>query len=205
MTITDNAEMHTAATIFDRHADLTPPEYLTDDAEPFSVQYARVQTQVELWEAVRQYEQQNRTLDAQAVAIERAEARAEQADTDDTAETEARAARRAEQTLADRRSRVHLWASQRGLRYVVSTHTDHHGNRTEQHRLTAPAGHLDLELEPWENATPLLLGSQQVVHSVKGETLESVESWLGLPHDPTASGTPRPSRTPALPDHTARE
>lgn len=205
MTTIENTETLTAATVFDRRTDLTPPEYLTDDAEPFSVQYARVQTQVELWEAVRHYEQQNRTLDAQAVAIERAATRAEQADTEDTAEAEARTARRAEQALADRRSRVHLWASQRGLRYVVSTRTDHHGNRTEQHRLTAPAGHLDLELEPWENTTPLMLDSQQVVHSVKGDTLESVESWLGLPHDPTASGTPRPSRTPALPAHTDRE
>jgi hypothetical protein len=98
--------------------------------------------------------------------------------------------------MADRRSRVHLWAAQRGLRYVVTASTDHNGNRTEQHRLTAPAGHLDLELEPWEYARPLLLDSQQVVPSVKGDTLDAVETWLGLPHDPAESGTPRPARTP---------
>lgn len=194
MTTTERDEIITTAAVFDRHADLTPPEYVTDDAEPFSVQYARVQTQVELWEAVRRYEQQNRSLDAEAAAIERALDRAEQAEALDPTEDRERAERRAEQAMADRRSRVHLWATQRGLRYVVTASTDHNGNRTEQHRLTAPAGHLDLELEPWEYARPLLLDSQQVVPSVKGDTLDAVESWLGLPHDPAESGTPRPAR-----------
>lgn len=194
MTTIERDENITAAAVFDRHADLAPPEYVTDDAEPFSVQYARVQTQVELWEAVRRYEQQNRTLDAEAAAIERALDRAEQAEALDPYEEQERAARRAEQTMADRRSRVHLWAAQRGLRHVVTTSTDHNGNRTDQHRLTAPAGHPDLELEPWEHARPLLLDSQQVVPSVKGDTLDAVESWLGLPHDPAESGTPRPAR-----------
>ena len=90
-------EILTTAAVFDRHADLTPPEYVTDDAEPFSVQYARVQTQVELWEAVRRYEQQNRSLDAEAAAIERALDRAEQAEALDPAEDRERAERRAEQ------------------------------------------------------------------------------------------------------------
>ena len=125
MTTTERDETITAAAVFDRHADLTPPEYAIDDAEPFSVQYARVQTQVELWEAVRRYEQQNRSLDAEAAAIERALDRAEQAEALDPAEDRERAERRAEQAMADRRSRVHLWAAQRGLRYVVTASTDH--------------------------------------------------------------------------------
>lgn len=190
-------ETDTAAAVFARRPDLTPPEFPIDDTEPLNAQFERVQACVELWEAVRRYEQQQREIDA------RLDARARRAELEDSRPAEdpqaaaARAERRARQLLADRRSRVTLWARQRGLRHVVQTFTDATGTSAERHVLTAPSGHPDLATPPWQHVSPLLIDGQTIVPTVPGDSLADVERWLGIPSDPAKSGEPHPIPHPA--------
>lgn len=198
MTAEQQVDPRTA--VFARQPDLTPPtEFLVDESEPFTVAHERIQLQLELWEAVRHYERESRRLDAvaagMAARVEReAELDALEAARQDADAIRERAERRAAQVMADRRGRVQLWASQRGLAYVVQTSTDRHGDTHERHLLTAPNGHPDLAVPPWVTHRPLVHPNGQViVQTVQGDSLEAVESWLGLPHDPSKPGTPRPA------------
>lgn len=183
-----------------RRADLTEPtEWLVDETEPLEIARERIGLQRALWQAVRDYETANRHLDEQAAAHRRAEARRaaqlEAAETD--AETAEWADRRAEQVANDRRSRVRLHAEAQGLTYTERVHTDAAGHRNERHLLTAPAGHPALtDLPPWA-PTPALIrhAGGVIVPTLDGDTLEAVESWLGLPSDPAAGGPP-PYRYP---------
>ncbi|MGV8872288.1 MAG: hypothetical protein ACOH2Q_07160 [Rhodococcus sp. (in: high G+C Gram-positive bacteria)] len=177
--------------VFERQPSLSPPEFPVVESEPVDVQLRRVQAHSELWDAVVDCERKQRRLDDLVAArtMQRA------AGVDPQIEVEARRTERAEvQVQNDRRSRVRLWAVQSGLRYVVQTLTDVHGTRTERHLLTAPASHPDLEREPWEHHTPVVVDGQTVVPGVRGDSLEAVEGWLGLPSDPSMAGTPRRAR-----------
>lgn len=190
----------TEPSIYSRRPDLTPPEHLVDDADPVGVTLQRLTLQVDLWEAVRQYEQGQRRLDAEAAAlIARHEADATGPGSihglDTTALDLAELA--AIHTEQDRRRRVTLWAEQRGLRHQVETSTDAEGVTRTRHLLTAPAGHPDLATPPWHASRPAIVQGQHLVQTVPADTLAAVETWLGLPHDPTADGTPAPTPHPA--------
>ena len=190
------------STVFERRDNLDPPEFPVDDTEPVSVQLARVQLCVALWEEIRRFEAAQRDLDARADAIaRRREQNAVQQQLEATGQdahtVQARAERLYAQRDADRRGRVDLWASQRGLTYCIDTARDQAGRTIERHLLTAPAGHPDLAGPPWKTVRPITYRGQLLVPTVPGETLEAIESWLGLPHDPASSGTPQPSPHPA--------
>lgn len=188
------------ADLLARRADLTEPtEWLVDETEPLEVARERVALQQALWQAVRDYETANRRLDEQAAAHRRAETR--RTATLETAETDAHAAKwaaiHAEQVANDRRSRVRLHAEANGLTYTERVHTDAAGDRHERHLLIAPTGHPALtDLPPWA-PTPALIrhAGGVIVPTLDGDTLEAVESWLGLPSDPAAGGPP-PLRYP---------
>jgi len=188
--------------VFQRQPDLTQPTYLVDDTEPFAVQYQRVQLQAELWEHIRRYEEEHRRLDAQVAAIRRRETaeveqqRREEAGLDPVA-LQQRADRLREQREHQRRGRVELWARQRGLTYHYATSTDERGDLIERHLLTAPQGHPDLGVPPWKTFRPVIHAGQVLVPTVRDESLQAVEQWLGLPSDPAKSGTPQPTPHPA--------
>lgn len=186
------------AALLARRADLTEPrEWLVDETEPLEIARERVALQQALWRAVRDYETANRHLDEQAAAHDRAEAR--RAARLEAAETEAeaaeRAARRAEQMHRDRLGRVRLHAEAQGLTYLEHTYTDADGRRHERHLLTAPDGHPALTDPAAPGGLPIRRGGGVIVPTLDGDTLEAVESWLGLPHDPSAGGPP-PRRYP---------
>lgn len=182
------------AALLARRDDLSEPtEWQVDDAEPLEVARERVALQRALWQAVRDYEQANRRLDARAAAHDRAAARrvAELEDADAYAEAAEQADRRAEQVARDRRGRVRLHAEAQGLAYIVDTFTDADGRHTERHLLTAPAGHAALtDSGAPAGSLPIRRAGGVIVPTLDGDTLEAVESWLGLPHDPAAGGPP---------------
>lgn len=181
------------AALLARRDDLSKPtEWLVDETEPLEIARERVALQRDLWHAVREYETANRRLDEQAAAHRRAEARRaarlEVAATD--AETAEQAARRAEQVARDRRGRVRLHAEAQGLAYLEHAYTDADGIRHERHLLTAPEGHPALTDPAAPGGLPIRRGGGVIVPTLDGDTLEAVESWLGLPHDPSAGGPP---------------
>lgn len=181
-----------------RRDDLTEPrEWLVDETEPLEIARERVALQQALWQAVHEYETANRRLDEQTAGHRRAEARRaarlEVAATD--AETAEQAARRAAQIANDRRGRVRLHAEAQGLTYLEHTYTDADGIRHERHTLTAPDGHPALTDPAAPGGLPIRRGGGVIVPTLDGDTLEAVEDWLGLPHDPAAGGPP-PLRYP---------
>lgn len=183
-----------------RRTDLTEPrEWLVDETELLEIARERIALQRDLWQAVRDYETANRHLDEQVAAHRRAEAR--RTVTLETAETDADAAewaaRRAQQVTHDRRSRARLHAEANGLTYTWTAHTDADGYRHERHLLIAPAGHPALtDLPSWApRPTPIRHAGGIIVPTLTEDTLEAVEAWLGLPHDPSA-GSPPPLRYP---------
>lgn len=182
----------TDAALFARRSSLTEPEYPVDPGEPVRVQHARVQAMVTLWAAVVDYERTMQRIDRAAAALANAATEGPRAIRGgDALEHEQRAERYAARVMADRLSRVDLWAHQAGLRHVVQAYTDGHGIHRERHLLTAPPGHPALEVQPWEHPSALLVDGQTVVPGVRADTLDAVEDYLGLPHDPNRSGTPR--------------
>lgn len=190
------------AALLARRADLTEPtEWLVDETEPLEIARERVALQQALWQAVHEYETANRRLDEQTASHRRAEARRaarlEAAATD--AETAEQAARRAAQVANDRRGRVRLHAEAQGLTYLEHTYTDADGIRHERHTLTAPDGHPALTDPAAPGGLPIRRGGGVIVPTLDGDTLEAVEDWLGLPHDPFAGGPP-PFRYPRQAD-----
>lgn len=186
--------------LFQRRAHLNTPDYRVDHTEPADIAHQRIQTQADLWAAIETYEQANRRLDGQLSYREAAAAQRRRAAHQDeiAARADARADLWAEQNRADRIQRAAVWAEQRGLRHEVDTFTDGHGDRHERHLLTAPAGHPDLAVPAWQSPSlAAVVDGQQVVPTVDGVTLEAVETWLGLPHDPAKSGAPQPTPHPA--------
>lgn len=187
------------AALLARRADLTEPTtWQVDDREPLEVARERVALQQALWQAVADYEQANRRLDARAAALDKAAAR--RAATVKSSEAEADAAQWQahldQQFLNDRRSRVRIHAEAQGLNYVVDSHTDENGTRHERHLLIAPAGHPALtDSGASGGSLPIRRAGGLIVPTLDGDTLEAVENWIGLPHDPSVGGPP-PLRYP---------
>lgn len=182
------------AALLARRDDLTEPrEWLVDETEPLEIARERIALQQALWQVVRDYETANRRLDARAAAYDRAAARRAGVLEDANAHAEAaeQAARRTEQVARDRRGRVQLHAEAQGLAYVVDSFTDADGRRTERHLLTAPVGHPALtDPDAPAGSRPIRRAGGVLVPTLDGDTLEAVESWLGLLHDPVAGGPP---------------
>lgn len=174
--------------VFRRRADLTLPEMPDDARQSDSTRRARVAASVSLWGSHVEYEQTQRRID-QTAAAEAAAAARTPVDPDAAWRDTQRAERRAAQALEDRRARVRLAAEQRGLRYLVNTQGTAEGTQRELHRLTAPVGHPDTATPPWSTARPIQVAGQILITGA-GDTLDSCESFLGLPHD-AAQGGPR--------------
>lgn len=172
--------------VFGRRADLTMPSLPDDDRETDATRRARVAASVALWGAHVLHEQTQRRIDQTAAAEAAAEARTP-VDPDAAWRDAQRAERCAAQALEDRRARVRLAAEQRGLRYLVSIEGTAEGTQRELDRLTAPVGHPDTATPPWSTAHPLQVAGQVLVPGV-GDTLDSCESFLGLPHDAAQGG-----------------
>lgn len=183
------------AALLARRDDLTEPtEWQVDETGPLEIARERIALQQPLWHAARDYETANRRLDEQVLAHRRAEAR--RTATLETAETDAHAATwsaiHAEQVANDRRSRVRLHAEANGLTCTERIYTDAAGDHQERHLFIAPTGHPALtDIPPWApTPTPIRHAGGVIVPTLDGDTLEAVESWLGLPHDPAAGGPP---------------
>lgn len=186
------------AALLARRDDLTEPrEWLVDETEPLEIARERIALQQALWHAGRDYETANRRLDEQAAAHDRAKVRraARLEDAETNADAAEQAARRAAQVANDRRGRVRLHAEAQGLTYLEDAYTDADEYRHERHTLTAPSGHPALTDPAAPGGLPIRRGGGVIVPTLDGDTLEAVEDWLGLPHDPTAGGPP-PFRYP---------
>lgn len=162
------------------------PEFPVDDTEPAEVAADRVQSHVRLWEARRQWEREQRDLDAKAANLARRERERLRTVADrNTPTPEQQAERAAERDYRDRVARVRLAASQAGLEHRVDYLRLPGANDRETHRLLAPEGHPALRrVHPWEpDPSPTRLAGLLTVDV--GDTLEDVEDWLGLPHNGT--------------------
>jgi len=172
--------------VFDRIADLALPSLPDDDHESDAVRRARVAAGVALWDGHVKYEREQRRID-QVAAAEAVAAARPTADPRAAWRAAQRAERRAAQALEGRRARVRLAAEQRGLRYLVNTEGDATGSHRELHRLTAPRGHPDTARPPCDTGTAIIVDGELLVPGV-GDTLNSCETFLGLPHDPAQGG-----------------
>ncbi|WP_431840475.1 hypothetical protein [Gordonia hongkongensis] len=167
------------------------PEYPVDDHEPAEVAAERVQSHVRLWEARRQWEREQRDLDALAQRIDtRDRDRLRELSERHTPTPEQQAKRATERELAERMARVRLAADQAGLQHRVDYLRLPGTPDQEAHRILAPEGHPALRRRhPWEpEHRPQHVAGLLSVDV--GVTLEAVEDWFGLPH--TATGRRRP-------------
>jgi hypothetical protein len=172
--------------MFRRISDLeTAPDYPISDTEPLDIQADRVQSHARLWEARQRWEREQRGLDARAAAAVSAERR----------RAEQEAERTARRTMSERLARVRLAAAQCGLTHRVEvlnlpTYSE------ETHHLLAPEGHPALRpLHPWDKAPTARRSYDGLLLVDVGSTLETVESWLGLPADPSQPRRPHDSET----------
>ena len=160
------------------------PEFPVDDAEPTEVAAERVQSHVRLWEARRQWEREQRDLDAKAANLARREReRLRELSERNTPTPEQQAERAAEREHRERLARVRLAADQAGLEHRVDYLRLPGANDQETHSLLAPEGHPALRRRhPWEpEPRPAHLAGRLTVDV--GDTLEAVEDWFGIPHD----------------------
>ena len=157
------------------------PEFPVDDAEPAEVAVERVQSHVRLWEARRQWEREQRDLDAHAARIDtRDRERLRELSERNTPTPEQQAERAAEREHTLRLARVRLAADQAGLEHRVDYLRLPGANDRETHRLLAPEGHPALlRRHPWEpEPRPDHLAGRLTVDV--GDTLEDIERWFGI-------------------------